>query len=486
MSDPHDPPAEVPESPGQDAPEKPLYSQQVKMRIQKSERLKRNVLEINLENEKNAEEINDETVAELFKNIGINMTEVEGRQLVPKRIPRKLYVWFKEGVNIHKFCREECYRLARGVKTGAIKPMEKKDVEVTVRGLNLNTPDTMVMEYLGLFGKLVKNVAVYVKIQEGPLAGLKNGDRKYMMDFSDGRNLGTYHLIDGANTHISYAGQRRTCARCHRTPAACPGSGIARTCEERGGLKTGLKEYMEKLWEEIGYKPAEFSREIGEDDTESEDVEIRENEGFTPPYKNRPDMSETDRKNLTGISVRNLPSDLAEDQCQAFLEAHGVPANHSDIKINRLKYSTTVDVEQLDADTCLMILENIKDITIFEKKIYAKGIASLNRKSEEVETENLENEQAKAKPAVSPPPVKKIIPGLTISKTADKKLKEKKKEALKKQAIEDDFIFDGNLTDHPLYNAQKTKVEKSKKRDAALAALSPPDKALANKSKIKM
>ena len=57
---------------------------------------------------------------------------------------------------------------------------------------------------------------------------------------------------------------------------------------------------------------------------------------------------------------------------------------------------------------------------------------------------------------------------------------------MKKQAIEDDFIFDGNLTDHPLYNAQKTKVEKSKKRDAALAALSPPDKALANKSKIKM
>ena len=56
MSDLHDPPPEGPKSPGQ----KPLYSQQVKMRIQKSERLQRNVLEINLENEKNAEEISDE------------------------------------------------------------------------------------------------------------------------------------------------------------------------------------------------------------------------------------------------------------------------------------------------------------------------------------------------------------------------------------------------------------------------------------------
>ena len=57
---------------------------------------------------------------------------------------------------------------------------------------------------------------------------------------------------------------------------------------------------------------------------------------------------------------------------------------------------------------------------------------------------------------------------------------------MKKIATEDDFIFDGTLTDHPLYNAQKSKAEKSKKRDAAVAALSPPDKALVTKSKIKI
>ena len=107
----------------------------------------------------------------------------------------------------------------------------------------------------------------------------------------------------------------------------------------------------------------------------------------------------------------------------------------------------------------------------------------MNRKSEEVETENLENEPAKTKPGAPSPPVKQIIPGLTLNKTADKKLKEKKKKAMKKIATEDDFIFDGNLTEHPLYNSQKAKVEKTKKRDAVAAALSPPDKAL--KSKIK-
>ena len=42
-------------------------------------------------------------------------------------------------------------------------------------------------------------------------------------------------------------------------------------------------------------------------------VEIREDQGFTPPYKNRPEMNEDDRKNLTGVSVRNLPKDIADD-----------------------------------------------------------------------------------------------------------------------------------------------------------------------------
>ena len=107
---------------------------------------------------------------------------------------------------MHQFCKDECYRLTTGVKTGTIRPMDRKEVEVVIKGLNLNTPDTLVIEYLNLFGKVVKKVAVYLKHREGPIEGLKNGDRKYLMDFTGGRNLGTYHIVDGANVHISYSG----------------------------------------------------------------------------------------------------------------------------------------------------------------------------------------------------------------------------------------------------------------------------------------
>ena len=484
MSDPHWPQLGGPESPGRQ--ERPLYSQQLKVRIQKSERLNRNVLEINLENEKQADEVDDGVLAKLFQKVGITMSQVEGRQLVPKRMPRKVFVWFKEGVDLHQFCREECYRLTNGVKTGTIRPMDKKEVEVTI---------TLVMEYLGLFGKIVKNVAVYVKIKEGPFEGLKNGDRKYMMDFTGGRNLGTYHLVDGANVHISYAGQRRTCGRCHKVPSACPGGGIARTCDERGGQKIGLREHMDSLWVEIGFKPADFTLE--NEDEESPEVEIRENQGFTPPFKNRPALSDNDKKNLTGISVRNLPCDIAEEQCRTFLESHGLPTGHTSLRVNRLKYSSTVDVEQLTAESCLEILNNLDEITAFDKKIYCKGIANLANEVED-SNENLENpvtvKDPQAPPAQAIPldptlnengtqlpqnvqkplPMKQVIPGLLISKTEEKKLKEKKKDANKKKnSADDDFVWQG-LSDHPLYN---------KKRDAAAAALTPPEKTPSSRSK---
>ena len=369
---------------------RPLYSQRLKMRIQKSERLNRNVLEINLEKEQNAEQIEETMIAKLFDKVGITMVQLEGFQLVPKRMPRKVYVWFKEGVDIHQFCKDECYRLAAGVKTGTIKPMDRKEVEVTIKGLNLNTPDTMVMEYLNLFGKVVKNVAVYLKNRDGPFEGLKNGDRKYMMDFTGGRNLGTYHLVDGANVHISYTGQRRTCARCHKTPGSCLGGGLAKNCEAKTGPKISLVEHMKELWEEIGFKPAEFSMENDEDDN-NENVEIRENQGFTPPYKSNPKLSNENREQLTGVSVRNLPLDIEGEQVQTFLESHGLPPAHTNIKVNKLKYSTTVDAEELTAATCIAIIDDIDGTIAFDRKIYCKGIKNISNNAEDIHGEQDQN-----------------------------------------------------------------------------------------------
>ena len=110
---------------------RPLYSQQLKIRIQKSERLNRNVLEINLKKERDAKNVGEEVIEKLFECV----------QSVPPRFPNKVFVWFKDPeLDLNQFCKEECFRLGTGVKTGTIRPMDKKEVEVTIKNLNLNTP----------------------------------------------------------------------------------------------------------------------------------------------------------------------------------------------------------------------------------------------------------------------------------------------------------------------------------------------------------
>ena len=70
MTEPPWPPLGGTENPG--TQQKPLYSEQLKTRIQRSERLNRNVLEINLESERRAEDIDDNVIATLFNNVGID------------------------------------------------------------------------------------------------------------------------------------------------------------------------------------------------------------------------------------------------------------------------------------------------------------------------------------------------------------------------------------------------------------------------------
>ena len=87
-------------------------------------------------------------------------------------------MWLEQGVDLNQLCYSDSYKLGVGVKTGVIKPMDRREVEVLLKGLNINTPDSSVLHYLSHFGKIVKEEVVFMKTREGPFKGLKNGDRK--------------------------------------------------------------------------------------------------------------------------------------------------------------------------------------------------------------------------------------------------------------------------------------------------------------------
>ena len=354
----------------------PSYSEKLMANVRKSERYSRNVLEINLECENSQQNLDKKIIADTFAMLGIDIkSQLEGYQVTSK----KIFAWCKESVGLDRFCREECIRVTSGITTGFIKPMEQKNVVVTIRGLNLNTPDSLVMEYISKFGQIMNKKVVYDTDKEGPFSGLRNGDRKYLVDFSTGKNMGTFHLIDGVNVTVRYAGQRRTCGRCHQTSVACPGGGWAKTCEEQGGPRVTLREHMRDLWAAIGFKPAEFNLETSEGGEVSEKtVEIKATDQFTPPHRSRT-MASQDKDNFIGVTIKNLPKDIPEREVKILLEEQGLSTTQSGIKITRNFKSTKVDIIDLDAELCNSLIANIHEKVFFTKKVYCRGILDIKK-----------------------------------------------------------------------------------------------------------
>ena len=134
IRDPDPPPDQTP---APDHHDPGLYSDKLKVNIVRSERLKRKVLEIQLESDEGIKVYLDkDTIRNLIVRLGVDMkTQLEGYQTAP----RKLYVLCKESVQLEQFCPEGSIRVTDGIKTGLIKPMDRREVDVRINGLNLRS-----------------------------------------------------------------------------------------------------------------------------------------------------------------------------------------------------------------------------------------------------------------------------------------------------------------------------------------------------------
>ena len=169
---------------------KPMtYADRLKTNIRYDQRLKRNVLDIEIEKlDKDNDLVLDQgCVARLLSSIGMKTAE-PGRELMGYQVMYNrgvtLAVWCVPGVNLEKFCRTENIQVTRGIWTRNIRPSGRRDVTVTVAGLDFNTPDSLVKGYIEKFGgKIVNQEVIYGKHGDGPLKGVFNGERKYNVEF---------------------------------------------------------------------------------------------------------------------------------------------------------------------------------------------------------------------------------------------------------------------------------------------------------------
>ena len=303
------------------------YADKTKMNVRYDQRLKRNVLDIEVEKKDAKDEmfIDQNVVAKLLKNIGMNIDrECDGYKLTYGGKFGKISVLCKAGIDLERFCRQECFEVCKGVTTKNIRPSGRRDVTVTVSGLDFNTPDTLVQEYIIKFGgTMVSSEVIYAKHGEGPFKGKLNGDRKYQVDMTTAvSTMGTYHYLDGERIRVYYRGNTKTCGRCHQGPDQCRGGGIARECQEQGGARKDLIVHMKELWLEIGFSPTSFI--IPERETETEEGNFGGDQkvsslSYFPRQVTNPAASTCDDIKFSKTKITNLPKEISDAEALIFL-----------------------------------------------------------------------------------------------------------------------------------------------------------------------
>ena len=255
--------------------ERTSYSDRLKTNVRFDQRLKRNILEITLEKSDPTVDIDvgQEDIARVFKTLGIDISsQTQGYQVQYKGKTSVISAWMGAGISLDRFCKDVSIKVSDGVMTGMIRPAGKRDVTVSITGLDFNTPDTFVVEYLNKFGIVLSNAVVYAKFDTGPFKGKYNGERKYQVDFTkSSKQMGTFHLIDGNKVRVFYRGNRKTCGRCHKLASDCLGEAVAKNCAAAGGDRVFLSDHMKRLWDEIGFIPTSFA--LDDSDKSEDDIQ---------------------------------------------------------------------------------------------------------------------------------------------------------------------------------------------------------------------
>ena len=255
-----------------------------------------------------------------------------------------------------------------GIRSTMVKPAGKKEVVVTVKGIHPNTRDSVVIDYLSKFGKVVTTKVVHGIYSSGPLKGMKNGDRAYKVEVKAGENIGSYHVIESQKVLLKYPGQQQTCGNCHETPRNCKGRGIAKRCKAEGGARVDFTDYILSLWKRIGYTPQTLNlMDDVNDNTEEEHVQ--QVDAFTPA------KSRADDAVFAGVHIKQFPREYDQGEVMEFLCRSGLPENKKDEAIFNSNGSVTI--KNLDNDTSRVLMEAIHGQYKYDRKLFCNGLVPL-------------------------------------------------------------------------------------------------------------
>ena len=332
--------------------------------------LNKNVLEIVLEKEtRGGFSVSELDCARVIRKLKLDGRpgDVESIQICPNG-RGVILITLRGGVDIEPLCGFDQFVVTEsGIRAVMIKPSGKREVMVTMKGIHPNTSDSVVMDYLNKFGKISSNRVSYGAFGEGPLKGIRNGDRGYKVETRAGINIPTYHVIDGNRVTVRYAGQQPTCARCHQVPGQCKGKGVAKKCDAEGGKKVDFLDYIYDLWARIGHNPSEPVLEEGLTEGHEEDTQLQS--------QGTAGNSGQDPSQFTGVSIRSLNREQDQGEIVEFLVSSGLKEVYKDnIKLNSRGEVTISDVENIHCQELITALHMAKVPGEDKKTLKCNGI----------------------------------------------------------------------------------------------------------------
>ena len=366
----------------------------------------KNVLEIVLEkDEKGPFQVSQDECARLMRKVGLQFQLLEEVQICPSG-RGVIFITLKKEVQIEQFC---CYDVLEvnnnGVRAINVKPLNKREVIVTIKNVHPNTRDDEAIRYLNLFGKVTSTKVVYGVFGEGPFKGLRNGIRCYKMDLRPDAKLGTYHVLYGQKVIIKYPGQMQTCGRCHQTAKTCKGKGIAKKCQEEGGEKVDFIQYILSLWKQLGYSPDQEPSPEHVDEVAEDEIVAQEGGNFTPKKSN--DIKETV---FPGICLKRFSQDTNQCEVIELLRAEGLPEEN----VNEIEFKENgcLIIKNLASHTCRHLINTFHKKTLFGNRIFCNGIVTLTPEKGNDETHINETR------STPPPPLQAISGTCEASKPA--------------------------------------------------------------------
>ena len=392
------------------------YANRVKISLNKYEKLKRNVLNINMEkkNEHRFVTFNGESVALICESVGVKPgLETEGYQVQYRGKNIIVSVWLKHAISLERFVTEERREFNSDLVIASVRSAVRREVVVLVTGLSFNTPDRQVTEYLEYFGaKMSGGEPIYGVHKDGPWKNQYNGERRYRADFTSQKlPMGTYHLIGGDKVRVVYPGNIRTCGRCHGPPDTCVGAGMAKDCTERGGQRVSLASHMKTLWERIKYEPENEENQYDEDESDEEET----SPGSEAPVADRAPQGTEVSNEVTEVCVDKPTEETSASNHQVSNDEEG------DIlcaeALNSISVGGSVNTDQKG-----------EKVTVIPDMNSQKISPVIQEKLEKFEPEN---DPTKRKAETSP----------DLTKKEKKKLRNQEKYQKKKEAFINENIF---------------------------------------------